>query len=385
MADPGRILFTAFEPSGDALAASVIARLRELCPTTKIAALGGHRSEKAGAELLESTTHHAAMFLETLKHVWSHRQRLARIEAWLKNNPIDVLVPTDSPAANWSICKLVRRVQPKAKIVHLAAPQLWAWAPWRIKKLKKSTNRVLCLLPFEPSWFQKRGVSATFVGHPLFERNDRPAIATPAQATRLALLPGSRTTEIEKNWPTMLGAFRALRQSHPTLEGRVAALDERVEGIIRRIAGSPLPEGLTIVTARTSETLTWSEVVLVASGTASLEVAAHHRPMVVMYNVNRYTYYAVGQWIVTTKTFSLPNLISQWLGRGRVVPELIPHFGVEKPVISAVETLLSDPAAWSSQLAELDRIVAAFEGLHFGETAAKRLLDVVGEGPWTGD
>lgn len=384
MAQGAGILFSTFEPSGDALAAAVIAQLRAGGYDAPLFALGGARSETAGANILEQTTHHASMFLETIKHVWSHRERLKRLRQWLEQHPLAALVPTDSPAANWSICQLVREIQPQARIVHLAAPQLWAWAAWRIAKLRRLTDHVLCLLPFEPAWFEPRGVSATFVGHPLFEK---PRIVAPwdppVPRLKLALLPGSRSSEIENNWPTMLAAFDQLKRRHVLLTAQVAALDFRIEGMIhdgirRHYGFSDVPAGMSIVTGRIDDVLQWADVVLVVSGTATLEVAAYRKPMVVLYNVNWLGYQLVRTWLVTAQTFSLPNLISQWQGEGRAVPELVPHFRQVEPVMAAVDGLLTDNKAWSVQRQALERVVSPFAAQHFGQAAAAQLLKVMG-------
>ena len=385
MTDRSGFLFTAFEPSGDALAASVIEQLKVLCPDEPIWALGGQRCKDAGADLLEHTTQQAAMFLESLKHIQSHRKRLVRLEQWLGEHRIRALVPTDSPAANWSICKLLRRSQPEAKIVHLAAPQLWAWAPWRIGKLRRLTDHVLCLLPFEPAWFGQRGVPATFVGHPLFanrppttERDERSN-----GAPRLALLPGSRTTEIKRNWPTMLSICRTLQDRHAGLEAQVAVLDERVETMIRQIndqnkPDAKLPDAIELVVGKMHEVLDWCDLALVVCGTAVLEVSLYRKPMVAMYNVSlfeRIGHKLTGRWLVTTDTFSLPNLISQWQGSGNAIPEFAPHSGRPEPVLEAVEQLVVDPAMRSQQREDLTRVVASFAGGDFGH-AADRLLEV---------
>src|SRR6185503_19635699 len=118
MPQPRAILITAFEPSGDALAAGLIAELKRQRPEIAIHALGGPKMAAAGATIIETTTEDAVMLGGAIKHARVHHQRVKRIKAWLRANPIDALVPTDSPAANWAICKAVRKLQPKAKIVH---------------------------------------------------------------------------------------------------------------------------------------------------------------------------------------------------------------------------------------------------------------------------
>ena len=368
------LLFTAFEPSGDALAAAVVAELKAKHPDLAIAALGGEQVQAAGAELLESTTHHASMFFDTLKHAWSHRARLKRLRGWLHDHDVTALVPTDSPAANWSICKLVRREKPDAKIVHLVAPQLWAWAPWRIRKMRRLSDHALCLWPFEPAWFEQRGMPATFVGHPLFEQPRQIVTDEQGEAQRLALLPGSRDSEIRKNWPTMSEAFTLLKQRHPHLTGRVAALDDRIAAMIPR----PLPDGVEIRVAETDDVLAWSQVVLVASGTASLQVAAHGRPMVVMYNVSRLGYWLLARWLVTIRTYAPPNLISEWQDGSRAVTEFMPLFGQAPPVVSALDELIRDGGVRQRQLEAITRVVEPFADQRFGEAASARLLEIVG-------
>lgn len=376
MAERPTYLFSAFEHSGDALAAAVITQLLKRQPDAKVYAFGGRRAEAAGAELIETTTQHATMFLETLKHAWAHQGRLRRLKRWLADHPLTALVPTDSPAANWSICKLVRRAAPDARIVHLAAPQLWAWAPWRIGKLRYCTDHVLCLLPFEPAWFQPRDVPSTFVGHPLFEKDypGPPEVSHPV--TRLALLPGSRSSEIEKNWPTMLAAAKQLLDKHPNLEARVAALDEQTVEHITTLTGE-LPPRVTVSPGAVDDVLTWSQVVLAVSGTVTLETAAYRRPMVIFYNVSR-AGYNLARWALTTDTFTLPNLIGNWLGLGHVAPELTPHFGAVEPIVAHVDRLIADADAWALQRRHLDEVVRPFAGRHFGVGAAEKLLAIVG-------
>jgi len=374
MPDSPTFLFSTFEPSGDALAAGVIKRLLERCPQAKVYALAGPLAEAAGAELLESTTHHASMLFDTFKHAWGHRQRLKHLRVWLRDHRITTLVPTDSPAANWSICAEVRRAQPHASIMHLAAPQLWAWAPWRITKLRRLTDHVMCLLPFEPDWFASRGVDASFVGHPLFESPDPPVQAVDDGRIKLALLPGSRSGEIEKNWPTMLAVFDVLKRRHGSLEARVAAHDDRIARMIRAASPDPMPQGISLRVGQTRQVLDWSDVVLAKSGTVTLEVASRRRPMVVMYNVSWLGYQTVGRWLLTTTTLCLPNLISEWQTGDRAVPELMPHFGASEPVIEALEPLLVDTLARQEQCAALDRVVLAFGAHDFSVSAADRLL-----------
>jgi len=278
-----------------------------------------------------------------------------------------------SPLARTRTPSSVRRTRPEASIVHLAAPQLWAWAPWRIGKLRYCTDHVMCLFPFEPDWFEHRGVEASFVGHPLFESLDAPTEPADDGRIKLALLPGSRSREIEKNWPTMRAVFDALKQRYPALDARIAAHDDRMAQLVRDASGGALPEGMSLLIGRTREALDWSDVVLAKSGTVTLEVASRRRPMVVMYNVSWLGYQLV-RWLLTTTTLCLPNLISEWQSGVRAVPELMPHFGAAEPVVEALEPLLADASSRRRQCEALDRVVSAFSGRDFSVVAAERLL-----------
>lgn len=378
-----RVLFSSYEPSGDALASGTITAMLRERPDLDIHALGGRRMESAGADLLEHTTQHATMLGDTLAQVSRHRARLRTLEAWLREHPIDLLVATDSPAANWSVCKLVRRVQPRAKIAHLVAPQVWAWAQWRIARLRKWSDHVLCILPFEADYFRERGVRATYVGHPIFDPLCHPqtfaAKSLPAGQMKVALLPGSRDGEIRRNWPTMLAAFRQLQQRHTGVTGVVAALDERAEGMIhditRHVAGEHVwKQGLGMVPACADAVIHWCDVAFAVSGTVTLQVAAAKKPMVVLYNTGWWGYYLVGQWVIATRTYALPNLISEWMGLGRVSEEFVPHFGQEQPLVDALTRLIGSADARRLQAERLGLVTQKLADRQFTPEAAKHLL-----------
>ncbi|QQE12875.1 lipid-A-disaccharide synthase [Planctomycetota bacterium] len=382
----GTILFSAFEPSGDALASRLITELKRRDPDCKIMALGGPRMKAAGAELIETTTEHAVMLAGALKHAHEHHQRLKRVDAWLSANKIDALVPTDSPAANWGICKKVRKRCPDAKIVHLAAPQLWAWAPWRIKKLRRLTDHVLCLLPFEPDWFGSRGVDATFVGHPLFEsehaqleQGEGDAVLAYEGKPKFALLPGSRPSEITKNWPTMLDAYVQLKQKYPEMEAVVAASDEhRQKAIIDLCPNSELPEGMHIQTGKAGSVLDWADVGLIVSGTATLQAVTHHTPMVSLYNVTKLGWNILGRWLIRNRPLTLPNLLSQHIIGANATTELIPHFGEVQPVVEALLPLMEEGDARNGQVKAFKEICDVFQTRVFSQGSADKFMEVIG-------
>lgn len=370
------ILFTAFEPSGDAAAAPVIAQLKTLRPQLRVWAVGGPKMQAAGAELVEDPTARAVMLADVARAAWEHRWRVRRLKAWLAEHPIDALVPVDSPAANWSICQLVRRRQPHASIVHLVAPQLWAWAPWRARKLRKLTDHVLCLLPFEPGWLGRRGIPGTFVGHPLLDGLTQPRGASgEGRPPRLALLPGSRRGEWKANWPTMLAAYQQLEAAHPGLTGQVACIDATAESVLRGLSKN-WPSSLQPRVGQVASVLAYGDAAIVVSGTATLDAVAAGTPMVVMYNTHRLLYALVSWWAITTRTFALPNLISESRGWGRACPELVPHYGQVQPLVAELDRLLGDAAARQAQAESWRRIRRLYEHVSYRSRAAERILEV---------
>ena len=382
MSSQPAILFTAFEPSGDDHAAAVIRQIRAERPDVVIYALGGPKMEAAGATLIETTTERAHMLLGALGQIHIHRERLKRLAKWLEDHYINVHVPVDSPAANWSICKLVRKHMPGARIVHLVAPQMWAWAPWRVAKMRRLSDHVLCLLPFEPNWFAHHGIDGTFVGHPLYdpdhERPAGPRVQLPTADLRLAILPGSRKAEIDGNLPGMLSAFERAREEHPELVGVIAARNQETHAWIEehvkltKLYGEAR-HSLQVCVGRADDVIDWSQLVLVTSGTASLQVAAHRRPMVIVYRTKRLFWYSVNWWLLKTRTFGLPNVIAEQQGLGRIVPELIPWFGDSFEISEALDPLLRAPDLREKQLHSLDRIGAMFAGKRYGRESAERI------------
>lgn len=343
-------------------------------------AWGGRKMEAAGATIIERTGDDAVMGVPGIKKIQEHRQINRRIASWLSSHRIAVHVPVDSPAANFPVCKITK--SRGAKVVHLVAPQLWAWGSWRAKKLRRLTDLVLCLLPFEQDWFRKRGIPAEFIGHPLFDHPlDESALAArladiPQTSPRILLLPGSRPAEIAKNFPILLEAFRALSKERPTAAGLVAATTPEVENRLRSMAASlgGWPDRLSMVSGATDAAIHWCELALVVSGTVSLQVAKQHRPMVIVYKSNPFAYALLGWWVIDTEFFTLPNLIA---GR-EIVPELVPHFGDAGAVIDAAKGILDSPQRAAQQVADLRKVTDLFQGRQAGAAAADAIERVAG-------
>lgn len=370
-------LFTAFEPSGDDHASAVIRELRRRRPEAPIYAWGGPKMERAGATVVHRTGDDAVVGMPKWGDVKRHLRMRREIDLWLRGSRPTVHVPVDSPGANFEIARLAKRCG--SRVVHLVAPQLWAWGPWRIGKLKRRTDHVLCLLPFEEAWFNVRGVPATFVGHPLFDEVldeaalDAEASAYPRGEIRLALLPGSRAAELRRNFPIMLDAFRELSRRRPSggLVGMIAATTEQVAGQLKARAEEMggWPENLGMAVAATDPVVRWCTAAVAVSGTVSLQIARQRRPMVILYKTNELAWNWIGRHLITTRFISLPNLIA---GR-EAVTELFPYFKGYERLAEAVDALATDPDAQAAQVRAIEEICGRFAG----RSAANGAADVI--------
>jgi len=374
------LLFTAFEPSGDDHASTVIAELKRRRPDLPIYAWGGPRMERAGAVIIERTGDDAVMGMPGWRKIREHTFINERIEGWMREYRPLAHIPVDSPAANFPICKAAKALG--IKVIHLVAPQIWAWGRWRIRKLRRLTDMVLCLLPFEEGFFLKRGVAARFIGHPLFDEPlDEHDLALRASrlgggAPRIALMPGSRPKELEGSWPLLLDAHRALRVAYPDLRSVVAATTSVVERELTARAAQlgGLPEGMSILAGDADAVIRWCDLALVKSGTITLQIARQNKPMVIFYKQQSspVIYHSVRLVAVSTKFFTLPNI----LAHREIVPELVPHFGGAEEVVAAARTLLDSPDQMSRQREELARIVAMFKGRDAAASAADAIEEV---------
>lgn len=378
----GVLLFTAFEPSGDDHAASVIAKIRAMNPDVEIFAWGGAKMQAAGATLVERTGDDAVMGMPGLAKILEHTRINGRIDAWLAEHPVAAHVPVDSPGANFPIAAIAKKRG--VKVVHLVAPQIWAWGRWRIHKLRKRTDLVLCLLPFEPAFFAARNVPAKFIGHMLFDREldlpelDRRASGFPRGEPRIAMMPGSRPQELARNFPLLLDAFRLIRAKHPGSVGVVAATREAVAEQLREIAGrrGGWPSGLDVAVGQTDAVVRWCTLALVKSGTVTLQVAQQRKPMVIFYKKSNPVFYVFAKAILATRYFTLPNLVA---GR-EIVPELVPYFGGPGALVREALALIEDPAAAERQREEVGAVVTRLSGHDAAGTAAREILRVAGCG-----
>jgi len=357
------ILLTAFEPSGDTLGAAVARGLASVDPTISLAGLGGSEMAGEGVEMLAQTTHEAAMGFGAVSEIMRIKRLVDLVDQWIGENSPDVVVAIDSPAANFHVCKVARKH--RCKVAHLAAPQLWGWAPWRIRKMRRLTDHVMCLLPFEPAWFEERGVKATFIGHPAMESHPSVEIDLPDGSPNIVLLPGSRASEILANLPMQQEVLHRICLEHQGTEAVIACREEDVQRV------ESLAAGIQIVGGNLPSALEWAGLALTVSGTVSLHVMRHATPMIGMYRVGMISRIGAA-CLLNTPHRLLPNLIA---GK-TIVSEFVPCGNIVPQIAEVALNLLDDETAMEKQRDALREAAMVYEGHNPGEEAATIILSL---------
>jgi len=342
------IAVVAGEASGDNLGAALITALRARSPDARIIGVAGPRMRAAGCEALADAEELAVMGLtEVLRHLPRLlKLRRGLITRFTAARP-DVFVGIDAPEFNLGLA--ARLKAQGIRTVQYVSPQVWAWRQGRVRGIGEACDRILCLLPFEPPFYERHGVAARFVGHPLADQfpmePDRGAaragLGLPTGETVVAVLPGSRMGEVSRLAAPFAGAAAWLSARRPGLRFVApmvnAAVRARFEAAWAQAApGVPVQ----IVDGRSRDVLAAADVVLVASGTATLETLLSKRPMVVAYRLGAVTAFLLQRLgLVKVQHFSQPNLLA---GR-EVVPEFFQDAATPEALGAAVLDWLESP------------------------------------------
>jgi lipid-A-disaccharide synthase len=304
--------FIAGEASGDLHAAKVISELSEMHQSkAKFKGFGGDKMKAAGMSLSKHYKDLAFMgFLEVIKNLSTIKKNFDLAQSEILHFKTDVLVLIDYPGFNMRIAKFAKKHE--IKVVYYITPQVWAWKKSRVKDLKKYTDLLIPILPFEKQFFKDNGLDSIFVGHPLLDelkQNHKKAVES--EKPLIALLPGSRKQEISKILPLMLEVTSQFEDYEFVIAGAPSIPLEFYRNITK---DSFVP----ISSGRTYEVLMGAKAALIASGTATLEAAILNVPQVVCYKTSMFSY-TIGRLLVKVKYISLVNLISDKF----VVKELI--------------------------------------------------------------
>jgi lipid-A-disaccharide synthase len=383
------VFITAAEVSGDRHAAQFIRSLRQIIPDVYVEGLGGPEMEAAGAVVHQNTVTKAAMgwrgalrALEvykvlrwTRKHFDAHRP--------------DLWVGVDSPSMNFHFARAAHeRGIPTLQFV---APQLWAWAPWRMHKLQKWVDRVACIMPFEEAYFRSHSVNARFVGHPLFDElpagRSRNGLAQrfPAAPPVIGLLPGSRRSIAEANFPRLLEVAKVLLKRFAGLRFLIPTTPATDPVVRKHLEASAIPADRAQVELDAFDRLVPAcDLCLTVSGTATLHVASYGVPMIVVYAGNPVLWNLLGRWLIRTRTYAMVNLLADPTplepdpGHLRhLVPEFIPWFGPTRPVADLATQYLKDPAKLAAQHEKLEQMVKRLDHPGASDEVARMAVDLM--------
>jgi lipid-A-disaccharide synthase len=377
-----RIFISAGEPSGDLHAANLIRSIRRRLPDAEFVGYGGSKMAGTGARVLYPLVDLAVMwFLNVLLNIVTFIRLIFQADRYFRDERPDAVVLIDYPGLHWWIA---RRAKARGiPVFYFVPPQLWAWAGWRVKKVQKYIDQVLCSLPFEPAWYQERGVTdAVYVGHPYFdELAARPLDDGFLSEHRgrtgplVAILPGSRTQEVKRNLPDMIKAARELARRRPDVRFAVACLHDRHKAMAERIIAEsdsglsgPSP-AIQVYAARTPELIRLARMAWAVSGSVGLELMADGLPSVVLYKINRFDLW-IARPFIKAKYISLVNLLAD--------EEVFPEYLTWR---DASGDLVRWALSWLDETEERARTTQALEALrrriaHPGATdrAAERIV-----------
>jgi lipid-A-disaccharide synthase len=316
---PLRVGLVAGEASGDTLGAGLIYALRRLVPEAEFFGIAGPKMQSAGCEVWEPSESLAVMGLfEILRDL----PRLLRLRAWVRGRFLqakpDVFVGIDSPEFNLRLARNLRAAG--IPTVQYVSPQVWAWRQSRVRSIHEAVDLVLCLLPFEKRFYDEQHMPAEFVGHPLADAiplavdraEARAALNLPSGAHVVALLPGSRRGEVMRLAEDFAVTVRWLAAQRPALLFIAPMANAAVRDLFAAVLARLAPgTAVTLLDGQAQTALIAANVVLVASGTASLETALCKRPMVVVYRLSALTSWLVRRLnLVKSKFFAQPNLLA---------------------------------------------------------------------------
>ncbi len=351
-----KIMISAGEASGDMHAARALAALEtSVSEPVEAFGMGGKRLADAGMELLVDIEQHSVMGLVEVLHKYPKLLgHLTLLRKALKEQKPDLLLVVDYPHFNMKLATAAKSLG--IPVIYYIAPKVWASRPSRLQELKKITDHIAVILPFEVNVFNEAQIANTYVGNPLLDNRDllSARVHDGKQRKRtIALLPGSRKTEINYLLPVMLDAAEKLAATHPDSTFVIPVADTVDRELL-------LPEcesrelNIKLLQSNDYQQIASCELALVASGTATLELAIMGLPMIVVYKMNPLSYAVVKRWL-TIDLISLTNIIA---GR-KIVPELLQEQATGDNLYQEAQRLLADQNEYQTQKVELERVYQA--------------------------
>lgn len=368
-----RLFFSAGEPSGDLHAATLLQEIRRLAPDVLAMGYGGPKLAQAGCHLFADLTEHAVMwFGRVVSQLPQFIRLLHRAGKVFRHNPPNGVILVDYPGFNWWIARLAKRR--RIPVFYYVPPQVWAWARWRVHKMRRLTDLVLCTLPFEAQFFRRHGCSVVYIGHPFFDylsrlRLDYAFVAAlkAVAPTWVTLLPGSRMQELDANWSILLDVAQQVATCRPDVHFAVAAFSpEHARWLSARSADTPVK--LHIWAGKTQELIHLARCCVAVSGSVALELMYHEKPAAIVYHISPLAWVAQG-FFRQVKYICLVNLLAsgdplqpgrRWPGvddqDGLIYPEYLTYRNPAPAVADRVLRWLNDPVAYRNSVDQLRRL-----------------------------
>lgn len=373
-----RLFFSVGDPSGDVHTGELVREILRQAPETECVGLGGDTMARAGCKILYPMVNHAIVgIFEAVRHVPFFRSLLRRVGEHLDQSRPDAVVLVDFPGFNWWVAREARRRG--IPVFYFLAPQIWAWATWRVRKMRRLVDCVLCAFPFEEPWYRAHGVRAVFTGHPYFDTLRQippppPSLTSLKAAGRvMAILPGSRDREVERNGPTFADVAARLKERFADIQFLAAC---RTEEHAARFAAMMRRRGVEAhyVVNQTPQALAVADLCLAKSGSVTLELLWYACPGVIYYQVPR-TEYAIYRLadacgVVKARFISLPNIACG----DAVLPEFVSWTNRADLLAAQLSLWLEDPELLRATRARLEAVRAVFDRPGVLERTARIIL-----------
>ena len=364
-------MIVAGEPSGDLHAARVASKLNDLAPGIHLTGMGGDLMEQSGVRLIYHIRDSAVMGIgEVVASIPAFLKKRGHLKRFIRERKPDALLLVDFAEFNVGLARFANRLG--IPVIYYIPPKAWAWRPQRAKKIAKYASIVASIFPFEATFYRHAGANVKFVGHPLvdFAQSDlsreeaRRTLNLREKSPVLGLMPGSRRREVDRLLPVMLEVAHHIRQSLPDCQ------------FILPLAPSIQPESLpkmpfvNLVKGNTYHSMRASDLMLIASGTATLEAACLGTPMIVIYKMSRLSWWTVKS-LANIDLSGLPNIVA---GR-EIVPELLQNDAQPSQITPIALKLLQSLDARKSQQEELRKVYAQLGNPGAAERTAQIILD----------
>jgi len=371
------IYFVAGEASADNYGAALMRSLQGFSTDLSFIGRGGPQMRTIAGRQFKDWIDEAAVLglWEVIRKYSYFREKLQETLNEIKKSKPDAVVLIDYPGFNLRLARALRKQSPQAKIIYYVSPQVWAWNRGRIKKMARFLDLVLCIFPFEADLYNKSGLRAVFVGHPMIERLRARKIDTERDSNLIGLFPGSRFREVRQIFPVMLQSVSEFQKRNPNMRFEVGAASEEVAREIRGMLDQGVQDGraIQVKVGETAALMQRALAGIVASGSATLEAAYFRLPFVLIYKVAWPTYLAA-RLVVNVKYLGMPNVLAD----KEVVSEFIQHRARPDGIVKAVRGLMKDADARDRMVSEFDRIVGKLGEGGASEKAARAIAEEIG-------